>query len=454
MLGREVNLMLAAALAVSTCAAQTATFANLYNFQGFPIDGQAPTGPLLLVGDGTLYGTTTLGGAGGCSTGVGCGVAYELKPPAGSGGVWTESLIYTFGAYPNAALPNGGVIVSSEALYGTSAGGANNYGAVFQLSPPAKASATWSESLIFSANFPATDDPDGPLLPGPDGVFYGTTTGFVSTRSGHVGGATVFVLTPPAATGKNWTESTLYTFLGHSKAGNNPRAGLISIGGALFGTDYYGGNSTCSQDGCGVVFEILPPLIAGEATESPVHEFKGPPLDGAHPTAPLTAGPDGTLYGTTLYGGTNSQCITKATVRGCGTVFQLSPPASPGGGWTETVLYSFTGLNGDGALPAAGVVVGEDGSLYGTTQYGGNETVGSPCESDGASGCGTAFRLTPPATPGSAWTELVLHSFSGMNGEGANPESPLLLNSSGVLYGTTYGGGSTGAGTLFSLTLN
>lgn len=114
------------------------------------------------------------------------------------------------------------------------------------------------------------------------------------------------------------------------------------------------------------------------------------------------------------------------------------------------MLYSFTGLNGDGAFPKASVVVGKNGELYGTTEYGGSATSGTPCDFSGASGCGTVFELTPPTAPGAVWTERVLHTFTGKNSDGALPTASLTLSSTGVLYGTTSAGGA-GQGTVFAI---
>ena len=94
--------------------------------------------------------------------------------------------------------------------------------------------------------------------------------------------------------------------------------------------------------------------------------------------------------------------------------------------------------------------MGEDGVLYGTTQYGG-VAAGSPCSYYGASGCGIVFQLTPPAAPGGAWTETVLHSFAGLDGDGALPEAALVLSTRGLLYGTTSSGGTAGDGTVFAI---
>jgi hypothetical protein len=161
------------------------------------------------------------------------------------------------------------------------------------------------------------------------------------------------------------------------------------------------------------------------------------------------------LYGTTFAGGSGTCEFQYGPLNGCGTVFQLTPPAVAGGAWTETVIYNFTGLDGDGMYPSAGVVEGKDGVLYGTTEFGGSEVSGS-CIGYGIGGaygeigCGTVFQLTPQATPGGAWTETILHSFSGQHGAGSQPSS-LTMNADGVLFGPTPFGGTTDVGTIFAI---
>jgi uncharacterized repeat protein (TIGR03803 family) len=164
------------------------------------------------------------------------------------------------------------------------------------------------------------------------------------------------------------------------------------------------------------------------------HDFAGGG-DGVKPYANVVIGSGGTLYGTTEFGGT----------QGHGTVFSLTPPTSPGGPWTETVLNSFPSHHHDGGGPIAGVVIGRGGVLYGATPYGGSSLGG------------TVFALTPPASPGGPWSETVLYDFSGVpNG---NKPDALAISRDGVLYGTTYFGGiascarsgSLGCGTVFSL---
>jgi uncharacterized repeat protein (TIGR03803 family) len=114
--------------------------------------------------------------------------------------------------------------------------------------------------------------------------------------------------------------------------------------------------------------------------------------NGETPTGPLAIGKNGALYGTTEYGG------AYLASGGSGTVFSLTAPESPGGAWTQSVLWSFGGTSTDGEVPLGGVVIGPEGSLYGTTVSG------------GASGGGTAYSLAPPASPGGTWTETILDS--------------------------------------------
>ncbi len=97
--------------------------------------------------------------------------------------------------------------------------------------------------------------------------------------------------------------------------------------------------------------------------------------------------------------------------------------------------------------------MGKSGALYGTTSAGGSAASASACPASYYvfGGCGIVFELTPPSTPGGAWTESVLHSFSGQDGDGAISQAALILSSSGELYGTTSAGGTAGKGTVFSL---
>src|ERR1022692_1035775 len=105
----------------------------------------------------------------------------------------------------------------------------------------------------------------------------------------------------------------------------------------------------------------------------------------------VVVGAGGVLYCTATGGGASQS----------GGVFSLTPPSVSGGAWTESLLYSFMGGN-DGSQPFAGVVVGNDGVLYGTTEYGGTGTCNAYTQPPG---CGVVFSLTSPSSPGVAWTE-------------------------------------------------
>jgi uncharacterized repeat protein (TIGR03803 family) len=178
-------------------------------------------------------------------------------------------------------------------------------------------------------------------------------------------------------------------------------------------------------------------------TETVLHTFTGG-ADGGQPFAGLVFDKAGNLYGTASAGALQNCKVFGGTLVGCGVVFELSPV---GGQWQFTVLYTFTG-GGDGGVPFTGLIFDNAGHLYGTTSYGGDLT----CSIALSTGCGTVFELTAGA--GGVWTETVLHSFTGIDGDGIVPSGGLSFDSAGNLYGTTAYGGSpvTGAGTVFRLT--
>ena len=204
----------------------------------------------------------------------------------------------------------------------------------------------------------------------------------------------------------------------------------------LYGTTPYGGSEQCSGEPCGTVFSLTPPSTPGGAwTYTTIYSFTGG-SDGAAASGPLAIGSGGVLYGTTNSGGIDCGV--------CGAVFSLTPPASPGGAWTEAVIYTFRSWNDSFRT----VVMGRGGVLYGTSSLGGSGT-NSACQVDQ---CGTIFSLSPPASPGGAWTEAVLHNFAGppSPSDRDNPQSSLVLGKDGVLFGTTNGGGASNAGIVFA----
>lgn len=130
--------------------------------------------------------------------------------------------------------------------------------------------------------------------------------------------------------------------------------------------------------------------------------------------------------------------------------FELSPPAKLGEPWIETVLHSFPAAgNSDGSDPQGSFTIDRRGALYGTTVEGG----GTPCvEGNNFVGCGTVYRLTPPAMPGGAWTENILYRFQG-GSDGQSPYGNVALNQKkAALYGTTLIGGTQNKGSIYQIT--
>jgi uncharacterized repeat protein (TIGR03803 family) len=155
------------------------------------------------------------------------------------------------------------------------------------------------------------------------------------------------------------TEALLHSF-GKGSDGFIPYAGLVDVNGTLYGTTSEGGGLGCGHHGCGTVFAITPSGI-----EKVLYAFRS--SSGQTPEAVLM-NVKGTLYGTTVYGGSCAYC---------GTVFSLN--LSTG---TETVVHSFSHIGSDGVEPGAGLIT-VNGTLYGTTSGGG--TIGA----------GTVFSIKP-----------------------------------------------------------
>jgi len=198
--------------------------------------------------------------------------------------------------------------------------------------------------------------------------------------------------------------------------------------GNLYGTTSAGGAFACN---CGVVYMISPPASgSGVWSETILHTFQGYPGDGGVPLANLTLDSAGNLYGTTLIGGAAQ----------AGTVFELSPPAPGQTLWSESILYEFSGAEGDGQFPYSSLLVDAAGNLYGSSFLG------------GSSNQGMAFELLAPTGGATGWSLRPLHSFAGGT-DGANPISGLTVDSHGDLYGTTFTDGVSGitGGTVYEL---
>lgn len=389
------------ALVPAWSAAQTETVLHYFTDSG--VDGYRPLSSVSMDSAGRLYGTTYWGGLGAKSSGT----VYQLTP--NGNGSWNEQVLHTFYEYASAGYgPWGDVILDSAGnVYGTTfLGPGGEGGGVFELMP--EESGVWAYKVLHVFNGDGGDglSPQGNIIFDGAGNLYGVTWGSGSTNAGIV-----YELSPE--TNGSWSENILYSFCSQSKCkdGARPAGGVVSdAAGNLYGVAGYGANDS------GVVYELTP-ANEGGWTEKVIHNFTGG-ADGYAPTGSLAFDADGNLYGTTYLGGTG------ACTNGCGTVFKMRPIA--GGGWTEEVIYSFSSTS-DGNYPDAGPTLDAQGNIYGTTIEG------------GTAGAGTVFELSP--TTNGTWTEKILYEFPALFLGTVGPESGVILDSSGNLYGTTQGGG-------------
>jgi uncharacterized repeat protein (TIGR03803 family) len=338
-------------------------------------------------------------------------------------------VLYYFTGGADGAYPQGHVVLGKNgAIYGAALFGGNTScaanlpecGEVFEVDKAGK------ETVLYG--FTGGNDGAGPfgsLIQDSKGNLYGTTleggSGTCEWDHTVVGCGTVFKLSPPKEKGKPWTEKILYSFQGSD--GEWPYAGLVQdASGNLFGTTSTGGAGNCGGYGCGTVFEL-----DNAGTEKVLYSFAGG-ADGYLPFGGLTLDAAGNLYGVTNNGGDLQDCGNT----GCGVVFGVSKSGK------ESVLYSFTGTNGDGQQPMYVTLVRDSvGNLYGTTEYGGTPE-------DGVT-FGTVFKVTPKGK------ETVLYSFQGFL-DGGYPLVGLVADPKGNLYGSTWDWGKFAAGTLFEIT--
>jgi uncharacterized repeat protein (TIGR03803 family) len=390
--------------------ASAQTVSTIHDFGSGP-DGDNPQSGVIFDRNGNLFGTAALGGS------KGNGAAYQLTPPPGGQGQWTETILHQFSGQPDGATPDSVLTMTANGrLFGTTQlGGSKNLGSVYALVPPRASGDTWKERVLYSFGSSPNDGtgPNMGLLATSNALLGVTVDGGTNRRG------TVFQLTPSSDPLASWTETTLYSFAA-SPDGGFPSSDLVlDSGGNLYGVTLLGG-----ANNLGAVYRLSPPTAQGGTwTETVLFSFSGP--DGSSPFGRLLLDKSGALYGTTSGGGTSQ----------AGTVFMLTPQA--GDVWTEQVLYSFTG-GADGGNPEAGVIMDQNARLFGTASTGGTGTLSG----------GVVFRLDPPTVVGGAWTETVLHSFGGA--DGFRPLSRLVPRN-GALYGTTSAGGLNGTGTVFKL---
>jgi len=378
-------------LASASQPAHSQTYSVIYNFTGKGSDGATPYGGPILDRVGNLYGTTYLGGS------FGAGSVYRLSP---SGSSWTYTSLYSFKAGSDGSGPAFGSLAMAPngALFGTTEGG-GFFGTAFEV-----CACPGRETVIHSFGTGADGaQPIGGVVLDSAGNVYGTTS-----LGGANGNGTVF---EAKRSGKTWTESVLYSFTGGSDGINPPAGVTLDTHGNLYGTTSFGG-----AYGVGVVYELSP--SSSGWTETILYNFQGL-NDGQNPVGGVVLDRAGNLYGTTFDGGVN----------GGGTVYELSPSS---GGWTFTVLYSFTGGYGG---PYNKLTLAK-GNIYGFTN------------AEGANGLGSVFKLAPS---NGAWKLTDLHDFAG-GSDGASPYGSVAVDSAGNVFGTAAVGGSQNQGLVFEIT--
>jgi uncharacterized repeat protein (TIGR03803 family) len=346
-------------------AAQAPSLSTIYEFKGAP-DGANPSSGLVADIRGVLYGTTSNGGLFPSSEPYatsGCGIVFSLTPPVVGGSRWTETILHSFEGGSDGCGPTKGVVFGRGGLlYGTTSNSIAG-GTAFELTPPTAPGGPWNETVIhtFAGGPNDAGAPIYSLAVGRGGVLYGT--GFYGgdycwlPSDNAFGCGAVFALAPPTLPGGAWTEAMVYSI---GALDDGPSAGVaIGSGGVLYGVTQYGGGP---YGGPGTVFSLAPPSSAGGLwNQTILSNFVTSDgiNDGSVPAVPVVVGPGGILYGTTSGGG-----------MGSGEVYSLAPPSSPGDAWTYTVLYAPPSVPGHNSAPNQ-LTLGKDGILYSTFSFGG-----------------------------------------------------------------------------------
>ena len=317
------------------------TLKVLHSFGG-GIDGEQPYAGLVQGTDGALYGTTYLGGSNRAGT------VFKINPN-GSG----NTPLFHFGNNNNdpfgLASPSGLIQGADGALYGPAHGGSAGYGSVFRINPNGSGYA-----VLHSFDPSGGYSPNAALVQGRDGSLFGTT------QSGGAGFGTVFRLN----TNGGFTQ--LCAFGSATNDPQSPQSPLIQgADGALYGTSHAGGTSAVGgASGFGTVFKIN----TNGTGMTVLHNFMPSGGDGQNPyLAGLVQGSNGVLYGITQEGGS----FANGGSSGFGTVFKINPD-----GTGYAILHNFNPSAGDGKYPNSALVPGNDGELYGNTEFGGSNNLG------------------------------------------------------------------------------
>lgn len=334
----------------------------------------------------------------------------------------TYNVIYNFTGQADGGQPFSGVTVDAgSVLYGTTfaGGGIGRFGTIFRLR---NSGSGWVLNPLYA--FRGGSDGAGPVarpVVGPDGALYGSTSaggGYTCLNvSGYDGCGTIYKLVPLSHESplvlSTWLSNTLYRFSGSD--GSYPQGDLtFDSSGNIYGVATAGGSAAY-----GLIYSLT--SSGGQWTENILYQAQGDG-DGEYPWGGVTFDQSGNLYGVFLQNGPYSY----------GAIYKLAPSGS---GWTESTVHGFTFQGHDGATPQGGLISDPSGNLYGTTVH-------SP------GGGGTVFELTSQG--GGNWSYNYLYGLSG--GIDLGPQDKLVMDSNGNLYGTTFGDGLYGFGSVFKLT--
>lgn len=365
-------------------------YRRIYDFLGGS-DGQSPRG-LMLGLDGMLYGTTLNGGS------ANLGTVFRVAP---DGSQYSRLVDFLGTAAGDGSNPRAALVQTADgALYGTTySGGAANRGCVFGLDPTG---ANYRRLHDFAATDPSEGKyPQAPLLVGSDGALYGITF-----DGGMDNDGTIFTVKTDGAGYRR-----LWNFNLYGSDGLNPWATLLQArDGLLYGSCTWGG-----AQGGGSLFKFDP----ATAAYTVIYEFPSQAGNNQSPST-LIQGLDDQLYGMAAGGGSSQT----------GTVFRVAP-----NGQGFTLLHEFKDTEDliDGSAPYGGLLQTSNGMLYGVTSGG------------GIPGSGVLFRMAADGT-----NYAILHEFGDV-GDGAQPAESLVQGRDGLLYGTTYWGGTHGGGTFYRI---
>jgi uncharacterized repeat protein (TIGR03803 family) len=400
-LGAIVMSGLVFAFCLATSNLSLAQITTVVTFNGTN-GANPPYGSLIQGTNGLLYGTTTYGGnlygtSTGCPNPYGCGTVFDLKP---GGSMTTLDSFAPFGP----AVPMSGLIQANDGnFYGTTFdGGSNDCGTVFEVSGQGVLSTLYNFACDTNGG-----NPQGGVVQATNGYLYGTTN-----SAGAYGFGTVFRITTAGAL------TTLYSFCAAGEDngcpdGSNPAASLVQgSDGNLYGTTLHGDYES------GTVFKMT---LAGSLTNLYYFCSEGHCLDGNTPQSALIEGPDGAFYGTVVGGGEN----------GAGAVYKITSSGQ------YTVLFSFRGA--DGGQPTGALVYASDGNFYGTTS-GGYSDAGTVFKMTPSGALTTLYNFcsqqscTDGEVPYAGLTEDTNGTLYGTTNQGGDPNCSTITSGCGTIY--------------------